>query len=93
MLQDFPLVILFLILADSAVPYTQDCEVVPAALLIKDVSLGSNGFHASMDEYAQACSGPPNVRYVPTFDTEKVIQDSRILLPNHDPSINTSPLS
>ncbi|EJW87572.1 TKL/STKR/TYPE2 protein kinase [Wuchereria bancrofti] len=73
--------------------YTQDCGVAPAALLIKDGSLGSNGFHASMDEYAQACSAPPNVRYLPTLDTEKVIQDNIIPLSNQTPTHSTLPLS
>nr|CDQ03802.1 BMA-DAF-4, isoform a [Brugia malayi] len=73
--------------------YTQDCGVAPAALLIKDGSLGSNGFHASMDEYAQACSAPPNVRYLPTLDTEKVIQDNITPLSNQAPTHSTLPLS
>ncbi|VDN20384.1 unnamed protein product [Gongylonema pulchrum] len=47
-------------------PYSQDesasiVAVPMAALLIKDGSLGSNGFHPSVDEYTQACPVPaPN---------------------------------
>uniref|UniRef100_A0A0R3S1C0 Serine/threonine-protein kinase receptor n=1 Tax=Elaeophora elaphi TaxID=1147741 RepID=A0A0R3S1C0_9BILA len=77
----------------SLPPYTQDCGMVPAALLIKDGSLGSNGFHASMDEYAQTYSAPSSVRYLPTLDTEKVIQDNIIPVSDQDPMHNTSPLS
>ncbi|KAL4003668.1 Protein kinase domain family protein [Acanthocheilonema viteae] len=73
---------------DPLSPYPQDCGVVPAALLIKDGSLGSNGFHASMDEYAQAYSAPPNVRYLSTVDTEKVNQDNIIPLSNQDPTLS-----
>ncbi|EFO28480.2 TKL/STKR/TYPE2 protein kinase [Loa loa] len=78
---------------NGALPsYTQEYGVVPAALLIKDGSLGSNGFHASMEEYAQACTAPPNVRYFATLDTEKVIQDNIIPLSNQG-AHSTFPLS
>ncbi|VDK46245.1 unnamed protein product [Anisakis simplex] len=43
---------------------SEDLALRPPALMIKDGSLGSNGFNATMDEYAQACTAPPNVRYV-----------------------------
>ncbi|KHN86439.1 Activin receptor type-2A [Toxocara canis] len=49
-------------------PYSQvhasDDMALRPALMIKDGSLGSNGFNATMDEYAQACTAPPNVRFV-----------------------------
>lgn len=67
--------------------------MVPVALLIKDGSLGSNGFHASMDEYAQAYSAPSNVRYLPTLDTEKGIYINTVPLSNQDPAHSTLPLS
>ncbi|VDK77112.1 unnamed protein product [Litomosoides sigmodontis] len=77
----------------SLSPCTQDCGVVPVALLIKDGSLGSNGFHASMDEYAQAYSAPSNVRYLPTLDAEKGIYINAVPLSNRDPEHSTLPLA
>uniref|UniRef100_A0A915PWU1 Serine/threonine-protein kinase receptor n=1 Tax=Setaria digitata TaxID=48799 RepID=A0A915PWU1_9BILA len=74
-------------------PYIHDCGAIPAALLIKDGSLGSNGFHASMDEYAQACSAPPNVRYLPTLDTQEAIQNKTIPLSDQCPVRNSLPIS
>uniref|UniRef100_A0A915BZU0 Serine/threonine-protein kinase receptor n=2 Tax=Parascaris univalens TaxID=6257 RepID=A0A915BZU0_PARUN len=44
--------------------HTSDDMTLRPALMIKDGSLGSNGFNATMDEYAQACTAPPNVRFV-----------------------------
>ncbi|VDN03976.1 unnamed protein product [Thelazia callipaeda] len=67
-----------------------DGGVIPAALLIKDGSLGSNGFHTSIEEYAQACTAPPNVRCSSLYlDAEKVIKDN-LLPPSSHYSVHGS---